>query len=72
MTQDYTLRDALDANAQAHTMHIRIRALDAARRELHIMTSELRAYGECFTPAQLLAMRKVMRALQAYIKTFEG
>lgn len=52
-------------------MRIRQRALDAARQELKSMVSELEHYHDEFTVNQLRAMRKVMIALRAYIKTLE-
>lgn len=53
------------------TKHIQQRQLDASRRELHSMTSEIEHYGESFTGPQLIAMRKVMRALKELIKSLE-
>ncbi len=47
------------------------RAADAARRELRTMTSELDAYGDQFTGPQLVAMRRVMRAMRDLIKALE-
>ena len=51
---------------------IQQRQLDASRRELHSMTSEIETYGECFTGPQLLAMRKTMRALKELIAALEA
>ena len=50
---------------------IRLRALDTARRELNAMASELQHYEDEFSVLQLRAMRKLMIALRAYIKTLE-
>lgn len=47
------------------------RAADAARRELHTMTNEMDVYGEYFTGPQLVAMRRVMRAMKDLIKDLE-
>lgn len=62
-----TLHPAIRPDA----MRIRQRALDAARQELKSMVSELEHYHDEFTVNQLRAMRKVMIALRAYIKTLE-
>lgn len=56
---------------EAEGKSIRYRALEAARRELSSMKSELHCYGECFSGPQLVAMRDVMRKLQTYIKALE-
>ena len=47
------------------------RAAEVARRELRTMTTELDAYGEHLTGSQLVAMRKVMRAMRALVKALE-
>ncbi len=47
------------------------RAAHAARREMHAMQSEIESYGEHFTRPQLVAMRKVMRAMRDLIKALE-
>lgn len=50
---------------------IQIRQLDASRRELVSMVSEIEHYGMSFSYKQLLAMRKTMRALKALIAALE-
>lgn len=54
------------------TSRIQQRQLDASRRELHSMTSEIKHYGEEFTGPQLLAMRATMRALKKLIRSLEA
>lgn len=56
---------------RSDAMRIRQRALDNARLELSAMVSELNHYEDEFSVQQLRAMRKVMIALRAYIKTLE-
>jgi len=53
------------------TSRIQQRQLDASRRELHSMISEIEHYGEEFTGPQLLAMRETMRALKKLINALE-
>lgn len=53
------------------TNRIQQRQLDASRRELHSMISEVEHYGAEFTGPQLLAMRQTMRALKKLIATLE-
>lgn len=48
------------------------RQLDASRRELYSMTSEIENYGEMFSGPQLTAMRDAMRALRKLIAALEG
>lgn len=60
-----------EATVHRGTNHIRQRQLDASRRELFSMTSEIEHYGSSFTRPQLLAMRKTMRALKELIATLE-
>lgn len=43
---------------------IRQRQLDASRRELFSMVSEIEHYGHEFTGPQLLAMRRLIRLLE--------
>ena len=62
-----TLHPAIRRDA----IRIRQRALDNARRELSAMTSELQHYSDEFSTVQLVAMRKVMRAIRVYIQTLE-
>lgn len=51
---------------------IQLRQLDASRRELHSMISEIEHYGMNFSRPQLLAMRKTMRALKELIAALEN
>ncbi len=51
--------------------NIKQRQLDASRRELHSMKDEIEHYGHAFTLPQLLAMRRVMRALKSLIEKLE-
>jgi hypothetical protein len=53
------------------TNAIQLRQLDASRRELHSMVSEIEHYGDSFTGPQLLAMRETMRALKKLIAALE-
>lgn len=62
-----TLHPAIRSDA----VRIRQRALDAARQELSLMTSELEHYRDEFSVPQLQAMRTVMKSLRAFIKTLE-
>lgn len=54
------------------TNRIQQRQLDASRRELYTMVSEVEHYGAEFTGPQLRAMRRTMRALKALIATLEN
>lgn len=58
--------------AEARQPSIVHRQLDASRRELHSMTSEIEHYGEEFSGPQLLAMRDTMRALKKLIEALEA
>lgn len=60
---------ALDRRTESNS--ITQRQLDASRRELYSMTSEIDHYGDQFSGPQLLAMRDVMRALRNLIATLE-
>lgn len=62
---------ALHPAIRSDAIHIRRRALDAAKRELNAMTSELLHYKDEFSVPQLRAMQRVMRSLRAFIKTLE-
>lgn len=50
---------------------IQQRQLDASRRELFSMVSEIEHYGTKFTGPQIVAARNVMRALQKLIRALE-
>ena len=51
---------------------IQHRQLEASRRELVSMTSEIEHYGYCFTDDQLTQMHKAKHALQNLIDALEG
>lgn len=55
----------------SHMMQIQRRQLEASKRELYSMVSEIEHYGHLFTGPQLVAMRTVMRGLRVLIRKLE-
>ena len=67
----HTLIEAGVPAAEMENHRIQQRQLDASRREMYSMVSEIEHYGHAFTGPQLNAMRKVMRGLRELIIALE-